>query len=130
MQDEKEKLIREASQHKTKENLKWESTQILATSLQVLKLGEEADKLSSVRDYHAAEQCYLQAIKILPQHAQSLCNYAHLLSGIMARKNWTRLKNCIRKLSKQNLTVQQRYSTTLHIFISVDGCERVVTLMQ
>jgi hypothetical protein len=47
--------------------------------LEVLELGEEADKLSSMRDYHAAEQCYLHALKILPQHAQSLCNYAHLL---------------------------------------------------
>jgi hypothetical protein len=67
MQDENEKLIREASQHK-KEQIR-----------QVLELGKEADKLSSIRDYHAAEQCYLHALNILPQHAQSLCNYAYLL---------------------------------------------------
>jgi Tfp pilus assembly protein PilF len=67
MQDENEKLIREASQYK-KEQIR-----------QVLELGEEADKLSSMRDYHAAELCYLHALKILPEHAQSLCNYAHLL---------------------------------------------------
>ena len=79
MQDENKKLIREASQHKSEEIRKWESTKILAASLQVLRLGEEADKLSRVRDYHAAEQCYLKALKNLPQHAQSLCNYAYLL---------------------------------------------------
>jgi Tfp pilus assembly protein PilF len=45
----------------------------------VLELGEEADKLLSMRDYHAAELCYLHALKILPEHAQSLCNYAYLL---------------------------------------------------
>jgi hypothetical protein len=28
-------------------------------TMEVLKLGEQADKLSSMRDYHAAEQCYL-----------------------------------------------------------------------
>jgi tetratricopeptide (TPR) repeat protein len=67
MQDDNEKLLREASQHKREE------------IRQVLKLGEEADKLSSVGDHHAAEQCYLQALNILPQHAQSLCNYAYLL---------------------------------------------------
>jgi tetratricopeptide (TPR) repeat protein len=67
MQDENEKLIREASQHK-KQQMR-----------QVLELGEEADKISSMRDYPAAEQCYLHALNILPQHAQSLCNYAYLL---------------------------------------------------
>ena len=67
MQDENEKLIREASQYK-KEQIR-----------QVLELGEEADKLSSMRDYYAAELCYLHALKILPQHAQSLCNYAFML---------------------------------------------------
>ena len=67
MQDENEKLIREASQYKTEQ------------IRQVLELGEEADKLSSMKDYHAAELCYLHALNILPEHAQSLCNYAHLL---------------------------------------------------
>jgi hypothetical protein len=52
-----------------------------------------------------------------------------LICSIMARENWTRLKNCIRKLSKQSLTVQQRYSTMLYTFISVDGCDRGVTCM-
>ena len=100
----------EVTKRKTEEN-----------TIEVLKLCKEADNLSSMRDYHAAEQCYLHALKILPEHAQSLCNYS-----ILARKNWTRLKNCLRKLSRQNLTVHQRYSTTLHIFLRVDRCERVV----
>jgi hypothetical protein len=47
--------------------------------MEVLKLGEEADKFSNMRDYHVSEQCYLHVLKILPQHVQSLCNYAHLL---------------------------------------------------
>jgi len=42
---------------------------------------------------------------------------------------WTRLKNCTSKLSKQNLTVHQRYSTTLHIFFCVSRCERLVICM-
>ncbi len=58
----------EVTQRKTEEN-----------TIEVLKLCKEADNLSSMRDYHAAEQCYLHALKILPEHAQSLCNYAHLL---------------------------------------------------
>jgi hypothetical protein len=51
MQDENEKLIREASQH-NKDQIR-----------QVLELGEKADKLSSMRDYHAAE-CYLHALNL------------------------------------------------------------------
>jgi hypothetical protein len=71
----------EVTKRKTEEN-----------KMEVLKLGEEADKLSSMRDYHAAEQCYLHALMILPQHAQSLCNYAHLLQVrviyMHARASW------------------------------------------
>jgi tetratricopeptide (TPR) repeat protein len=61
-------LQEEVTKRKTEEN-----------TIEVLKLCEEADKLSSMRDYHAAEQCYLHVLKILQKHAQSLCNYAHLL---------------------------------------------------
>ena len=57
----------EVTKRKTEEN-----------TMEVLKLGEEADKRSSMRDYHE-EQCYRHVLKILPQHDQSLCNYAHLL---------------------------------------------------
>jgi hypothetical protein len=47
----------EVTKRKTEEN-----------TIEVLKLYKEADKLSSMRDYHAAEQCYLHALKILPEH--------------------------------------------------------------
>jgi hypothetical protein len=47
----------EVTKRKTEEN-----------TIEVLKLCKEADKLSSMRDYHEAEQCYLHALKILPEH--------------------------------------------------------------
>ncbi len=45
----------EVTKRKTKEN-----------TMEVLKLGEETDKLSIMRDYHTVEQCYLHDLKILP----------------------------------------------------------------
>jgi hypothetical protein len=99
-QDENEKFIMKAPQHKQEE------------IRQVLKLGEEADRIMFEIDElsNSAAQRYLQVLNILPQHAK-VCATTLIFSRL-ARKNWTglkiswtRLKNCIRKLSKQNLTV-------------------------
>ena len=48
-------------------------------TMEVLKLCEEADKLTDARDYHPAEKCHLKALEILPHHAQTLCHYADML---------------------------------------------------
>ena len=74
-QDENEKFIREAPQHKQEE------------IRQVLKLGEEADKIMYEIDElsSSAAQRYRQILNILPQHAQSLCNYAFFLQIAQGR---------------------------------------------
>ncbi len=60
--------LEEATKRKTEEN-----------TIEALQLCKQADKLMNSREYHTSEQYYLQALQILPQHVQSLCNYAHLL---------------------------------------------------
>jgi hypothetical protein len=116
IQDENEKFICETSQHK--------ETEIR----QVLKLGEEADEsLSSVKDYHEVEQCYLHTLNILPQHVKSLCNYDHLLQT--DKKELDRTDEFLDKteeLFKKVLQVEPNRSPTL---FNYDGylhkCERV-----
>ena len=53
--------------------------------MEVLKLCEEADKLANVRDYHAAEQCYLK-LEIFPQHATPKVCATMLSCSTLAKK--------------------------------------------
>ena len=131
--NENEKFIREAPQHK-KEEIR-----------QVLKLSEEADKLMWEIDdlSSSAAQCYLQILNILPQHAQSLCNYAYLIQN--AQKGLDKTEEVLdeaEELYKKALQAEPhrvatlltplsylRYSTMLYTLLCVDRYERGVTCM-
>ncbi len=103
-QDENKKFIRETPQHK-KEEIR-----------QVLKLGEEADELMNEIDElsSSAGQRYLQILNILPQHDQSLCNYAYFLQ--IAQKELHRTEEFLdeaEELYKKALQTEPHRAATL-----------------
>ncbi len=116
MQNENEQLIREAAQHKqfVQEEVTKRKTE--ENTIEVIKLCKDAVKLLNAGDDHAAEQCYLQALDILPQHAQSLCQYAYMFVHRYQKNKSDRTQEFLDKaeeLYKQALQAEPHRAPTL-----------------